>query len=177
MSEEQSRPNFPCDHEFALMHTRPNETGKLEDIKEYLINMNSAQETIIAKNVLAVIQAPFAYPYVVSQDFQDIPIQGSVAGLSVRRYQYEVENCDWLPLVTMRRNHKRVSLQQFSHNGGWLVIEFKDKLMRNDKRYSRLAGVSASSTLIPKTNEETHFYLQTKQLDLDSEPDNTEAAE
>jgi hypothetical protein len=49
--------------------------------------------------------------------------------------------------------------------------------MRNEKIYSRLVGVSASSTLIPKTNEDTHFYLQTKQLDLDNEPDNTEAAE
>jgi hypothetical protein len=122
MSEEQSRPNFPCDHEFALMHTRPSETGKLEDIKEYLVNGNSANEIIIAKNVFAIMKAPFACQHVVRQDFQNIPIPGSVAGLCVRRYQYEVGNCDWLAFITTRREHERVTLQQFSHNGDGLLL-------------------------------------------------------
>jgi hypothetical protein len=174
MSNEQSQQNFPCDCEFALMNTRPSETGKLEDIKEYLINMNSAQETIIAKNMLAIMKSPFAFSHVVRQDFQNIPISGSVAGLCKRRYQYEIENCGWLPLVTMRRNSEKVALQQYSRNGGWLVLEFKDKLMRNDQKYSELVGVSASSTLIPKNNEETHFFMHTKQLDINSEPDDAE---
>jgi hypothetical protein len=176
MSKGQSLQSFPCDREFARMIILPNETGKLEDIKKYLINMNSAQETVIAKNVLAVMKTPFACPYVVSQDFQNIPIPASVAGLCVRRYQYEVKDCDWLAFITTRRNTKKVELQQYGNNNGWLVIEFKDKLMPNDNKYSELVGISASSTLIPKTNEETHLFIHTKQMEIDDELDDTETA-
>jgi hypothetical protein len=174
MSREESSQNFPCDIEFALMHTRPNETGKFEDIKKYLINMNSAQKTVIAKNLLAMMKAPSGCQYVARQDFQNIPKQGSVAGVCVRRYQYEVKDCDWFTFITKRRKNAKVTLQQYGKSCGWLVIEFADELMRNDQKYSELVGVSASSTLIPKTNEETHFFMHTKQLDINSEPDDTE---
>jgi hypothetical protein len=159
----EEKTNLPCDGEFRLMEVPPAYVGKLAIIEKYLIKMTSADQTKIAKDILEIMKNPKNCPYVGKQYSQIISITGNVSGLKVKRYQYELGNCDWLQLI-MRRGI--AAMKRYDKKEGMLIIEFQEEIMGNGRIYNDFAGVSASQNLISTDDINTHLGLCTKQTRL-----------
>jgi hypothetical protein len=173
MDDIEKTANLPCNHEFALMSSPPDYVGQLAIIKPFLIDVSSAQQTQIAKVILELIKNPRSCPCVFDQLFQDILIGGSVAGIAIHRYQYELVGCDWLQFVVKRTTKKTGRLVTHKSNAGKLVIEFKKGIDRSDKCYNKFIRISASLDFVPSSDDFIHEMVRTKQMDFNEYSEST----